>query len=187
MDPLVLSVAPVNPKVPGTHTEPRSTPEMCGQMPAYFWASARVAQQPPPNPEAPPECADRCPHIFGPQLGLRWGSLWVYCVFLFHILHLSVNSFRFLSFSLWLVLGPGGLREAPGWPRDGPRVCFRLPRLTPRFPEHTHRTPKHPRNVRTDARIFLGLSSGCPTISAEPRSTPEMCGQMPAYFWASGA
>ncbi len=31
-------------------------------------------------------------------------------------LHCSVNSFRFLGFLLWFVLGPGGLREAPGGP-----------------------------------------------------------------------
>ncbi len=31
-------------------------------------------------------------------------------------LHGSVNSCRFLSFSLWFVLGPGGFREASGGP-----------------------------------------------------------------------
>ncbi len=31
-------------------------------------------------------------------------------------LHCSVISFRFLGFLLWLALGPGGLREAPGVP-----------------------------------------------------------------------
>ncbi len=31
-------------------------------------------------------------------------------------LHRSVNSSRFLGFLLWFVLGPGGLREAPGGP-----------------------------------------------------------------------
>jgi hypothetical protein len=31
-------------------------------------------------------------------------------------LHRSVNSFRFLCFLLWFVLGPGGPREAPGGP-----------------------------------------------------------------------
>ena len=57
-----------------------------------------LPQQYRPNPEAPPRCADKCPHIYGPQLGL---------------------------------------------------------------PNNLRRTPKHPRNVRTFARIFLGLSSGC--------------------------
>ncbi len=32
------------------------------------------------------------------------------------MLHCSINSFRFLDFLLWFVLGPGGLREAPGGP-----------------------------------------------------------------------
>ncbi len=31
-------------------------------------------------------------------------------------LNCSINSFRFLSFLLWFVLGPGGFREAPGGP-----------------------------------------------------------------------
>ncbi len=31
-------------------------------------------------------------------------------------LHHLITSFRFLSFLLWFVLGPGGFREAPGGP-----------------------------------------------------------------------
>ncbi len=39
------------------------------------------------------------------------------------LLHRLVNSFRFLGFLLWFVLGPGGLREAPGRPTDSPRIA----------------------------------------------------------------
>ena len=40
--------------------------------------------------------------------------------------HCSVNSFRFLGFLLWFVLGPGDLREAPGGPGKAhgyPHTC----------------------------------------------------------------
>ncbi len=48
----------------------------------------------------------------GPTFGaqtqeLRFEESGFYC---------SVNSFRFLGFLLWFVLGPGGLRETPGGP-----------------------------------------------------------------------
>ncbi len=46
-------------------------------------------------------------------------------------LHRSVNSLRFLSLLLWFVLGPGGLREAPGRPTDGSGGPPRGPRTPP--------------------------------------------------------
>jgi hypothetical protein len=40
-----------------------------------------------------------------------------------HRLHCSVNSFRFLSFLLWFVLGPWGPPGGPRGPREGPRIA----------------------------------------------------------------
>jgi hypothetical protein len=55
----------------------------------------------------------------GPQnhfgIPLRSGGSARHCMGI-TFLHRSVNSFRFLGFLLWLVLGPGGLLETPGGP-----------------------------------------------------------------------
>ncbi len=48
-----------------------------------------------------------------------------------YFLHCSVNSFRFLDFLLWFVLGPGRPPEAPGRPTDGSGGPPGVPRTPP--------------------------------------------------------
>ncbi len=45
-----------------------------------------------------------------------------------------INSFRFLDFLLWFVLGPGGLREAPGVPGNAHGGCWGSSRGLPELP-----------------------------------------------------
>ncbi len=56
-------------------------------------------------------------------------------------LHCSINSFRFLRFLLWFVLGPEGLREAPGKAHGG--LCWASPGA-PGAPGARVQKPKNP-------------------------------------------
>ncbi len=59
-------------------------------------------------------------------------------------LHCLINSFRFLGFLLWFVLGPGGSREAPGGPgkpHGYPREIHQKPPEAPGPGSKKHKNP----------------------------------------------
>ena len=72
----------------------------------------RKGREPPPGP------ASRLPKLAKASRVYGLAERYLLC---------SVNAFRFLGLLLWFVLGPGGLREAPGGPRKAHGWLWELP------------------------------------------------------------